>query len=299
MERAIDGDEDVERSIELTAYEKLFVYYNLMGDANTMCSAFVENTTSPWSSAMVELNRDIVLGALKFMTLRHPYLRAYLLDIHSKQDRRMYFRIMKEEDKDNNLSAKIQLEWLDIGESPREKVIEYASIFNSKVFELVAAGTSNKQAKHFLWRVQVIQFTLNSKKCYCINFVCLKAITDGMNILTLVIELMNILNAMLTDADCEEMKIRLEPVENMHVLCQTRGELFKKGEHEAKIKAINKKKMKKFAIDKKLKPKNEEIGFGLDLFKLDNQTTKSIVQLAKQHNVKITAYFQTSEMLFK
>jgi hypothetical protein len=116
-------------------------------------------------------------------------------------------------------------------------------------------------------------------------------ITDGLNITTLSIELLNILNALLTGQECDEMKNKLEPCESLYELC-IKNKLFKE-EHNTKIEELNKRPLTKFKLDNKFRSYNES-GFFLDLFKFDKTITSNMLAKCKANDVRLSGFLHTS-----
>ena len=260
-----------EKIIELTELEQLFVHFNRAGDCMTMSSAFLGTSS--------DLKPEDLMAALKIIQSRHPFLRAYLIIDNEK----MYLKIIARE---NESSKNIQLDWVETENLSRDDAIEKASAFNCKYFQ-----TSEHE---LLWRIQVIKFN-NNKTQLMINFVASGTITDGLNICTLLVELVNILNALAQNIECDEMKTKLEPMANLHTLCESRN-LFNEKKHLKKVEEIGTKMSdptnRKFLFDDKFKSDNE-IGFKLDLFRIDESTTEKILRISKSNNIRLTAYFQT------
>ena len=262
---------------ELSPFQKMVVNASNCGDFLVMGSAFIEN-----DAFIHKFNNDLVREALFHMQQRHPFLRAYL-DIQQKENL-MFIKLDNE-----NIEEKIELEWLDLSkqvdENQRKRAIDESARFDSTLFKY--------ENKDLLWKTQVITYKENSMIKYLINLVLHIAITDGINITTLTIELVNIINALITEKECDEMKIKLEPVENLHVICDQR-KLFKESHKETIQKLGNLEKVK-FNLADEL-GSNKETGFILDLFKLDKELTTNIIVKSKPHKVRLTGYFQTAAL---
>lgn len=258
-----------EKTFELTPFQKMLVNACLCGDYLVMGTAFVDSGAS--------LTKDVVMKSLVYLQARHPFLRAYL-EIY-KNENKILLKIHNEDVKD-----RIQLDWLDLTNETvtRSRLNDISAEYNSVLFNI-----GNKE---LLWRVQVIEYKENSKTRYIINLILHIAITDGFNITTMSIEMVNIINALLTNQVCDEMKITLEPIENLHALCE-KTKLFKE-EHKETIKKINAQEKVKFILDE-LFASTKETGFKLDLFPLEKELTKKIIEVSKPKNVKLTGYFHT------
>ena len=261
------------QSFELTEIDKMNFYYNYMGDILVMGTSFLE-TTQP-------ITQDHVKTALIYLQKRHPFLGAYL-DAHFKENR-FYIKF---DQQDQKVSDQIELEWLDLCDEPfsMRKLIEESSQFVSRLFTLGPG--------YLLWRVQVISYKdEQGQKKYVLNLIAQQAITDGLNIITLSIEIANILNSILTDTVCEEMKTRMEPCESLYETCK-KTRLYKE-EFQPLIDKMNNEFHPKFLLHEKFKEGNES-GLKLDFFKFDKEFTSKILAKSKQHKLRLTGFFQTA-----
>ena len=263
------------KKIELTVFEKLLVNASKFGDLIVMGSSFIESLDS-----LENFDHNLVRNALTFMQKRHPFLRAHL-EILEKENR-IFLNLDT-----MNAEEKIRLEWLDLSsdENSREHAIKEAGNFVSSLFDY--------DNNDLLWRAQVIIYEEETKIKFMINLVMNLIITDGFNITTLSIELVNIINALLTGIECDEMRIRLEPVENLYVICKER-KLFKESFRE-KIKYLNSLEKVKFNLSGFL-GSSRETGFILDFLKLSKQLTSNIIAKSKINQLKLTGYFQTAAL---
>jgi hypothetical protein len=262
------------RTFELTPLEKMFSNPCAAGDYMVMGTSFIETSGQ-------EINASLVHEALVLLQKRHPFYTAWL-DVH-KAENRMFITI---NDEDAHLfESRIQLEWLDLTNEPfsRQTLIDESNRFDSTVFVY--------SPENLLWRVQVISYKEAEKIKYVINLVVHICICDGLNITTVSIELVNILNALLTGQECDEMRNKLEPCEDLHAMCE-KTKLFRE-EHQATIQKLNNREMTKFNLDKKFRSYNES-GFYLDLFVMDKALTSSILTKCKPNKVRLTGFFQTA-----
>ena len=261
------------QTFELNDYDKIFAYLNYFGDILVMGTSFLE-TTQP-------ITKDHVKKALIYLQKRHPFLGAYL-DAHFKENR-FYIKF---DPQDQEISNQIELEWLDLSNEPfsRRKLIEESNQFNSKLFTLGPG--------HLLWRVQVISYKDEQDQIkYVLNLVVQVVITDGLNITTLSIEIVNILNSILSESVCEEMITKMEPCEGLYEICKKTC-LFK-DEFQPLIRKMNNEVHPNFVLHDKFKEDNES-GFELDFFKFDKELTSKILAKSKQNKLKLTGFFQTA-----
>ncbi len=161
-----------------------------------MGTAFVQ-TPRPIDSGLVR-------RAMAILQQRHPFFRAYLHE--ERNANRMFLKIDGTETLEKQ-EQKLELEWIDWTNETepitRQTVVDKSAQFDSIPF---VYGKD-----HLLWKCQVIAYkdVATSAVKYIINLVIHIAITDGINTTTLTIELINILNALLTDQQCDEMRIKL------------------------------------------------------------------------------------------
>ncbi len=135
------------------------------------------------------------------MKKRHPLLRA---NISHDPVLKSVNLIIK-----NKYAEDLDLEWCRI--DSRVFLTKTLEEFNSKLFEY--------EKKCLLWRCKVIEFKENGINKFCLALVLPLYITDGINITTITIELVNIINSILNDRECEEMRINLDLIDNLHVNC--------------------------------------------------------------------------------
>ena len=140
--------------------------------------------------------------ALEFLKKRHPFLRAHFEEIDSE----VYLRV-SEPPSD---SAAVTLEWTEC--TSREEAMACVQSY---------ANNLNKfTQKCLLWKCLVAEF---EKTKYAIALQLPMLITDGLNGVVLLFELTNILNAILSGRECEEMKIQLEVCPSFYELAEQRG----------------------------------------------------------------------------
>lgn len=116
------------------------------------------------------------------------------------------------------------------------------------------------------------------------------SISDGFNVTTLVIELVNIINALETGSECDETQIKLSVPESCESYCK-KAQLYRE-ELAKKVEQIAQTPTPKFVFDAKFKSANET-GFSLDLVCIDRETSDRVIKLTKKHDMRITSYYQT------
>lgn len=259
--------------LELTPYEKVVLITNLLGDFNVISSTFFEFDRS---KSDLEFNDDLVRTGLNILCKRHPYLRA---SIHvNKTDEnfiaKAHFKIAS--------SARIEFESLELSDS--NEIIKCMEDFNSKLFTINNDG--------ILWRTQLISYYENGTKKYLINLVVHLTICDGINISTLSLELINILNSLLKNHECEEMKVNLKPSLSLNELAKLKG-LFTQTQEDMVNKLSQKSGAVEFILDEKFKSLNQT-GLKINLIRLDKNLTRSLINKCKLNDVRITGCLNTA-----
>ncbi|CAF1068933.1 unnamed protein product [Brachionus calyciflorus] len=257
--------------IELTEYEKTFVNAFILGEFIVMGTSFISDRETNF-----KLNKLLVRNALVYLQKRHPYLNAYL---KIQKSENLMHLIIPYEDR----SHKIDLEWLDLTNEivDHDKLKKELAKSNSIYFKY--------DNKDLLWKVQIIEYLENGKFSYLINLIANLAITDGMNICALSVEITNIINSLIDERECEEMRVKLEPLKDMYTLCKETG-IFKKAHLEA-IQKFNQPEFAKFILPKEFS--SEKNGFNLTFFKMNSDLTEKILAKCKLTNIRITGYLQT------
>jgi hypothetical protein len=253
----------------LSEYEKSLYYYTKCGDLMVLGVAVVESSVSQHT-----LDVDVVRRGLNFMKKRHPLLRAHLE--HEPPNEDVYLIINKLEE-----SVDCELEWVNI--ETRDELNFKLEQFNSKMFHY--------DSKCLLWRCKVIRFLENNNEKYAVCLQIPLFITDGLNIIALLVELVNILNALAVDKVCDEMKIELDLVDNLNVMTE-KSHLFT----EKQKKGIESKRGDQhndFVLDKKFKS-NTDMGLKINLIKFDRDVTNKLMKMCKEKNTKPTGFMNAA-----
>ena len=146
-----------------------------------------------------------------------------------------------------------------------------------------------------MWRCLVVAYPDEFKRTqYCFSLAVHMAISDGLNVITLLIEIINIINSLETESKCDEMLVKLEPPENSISLCH-KTKLFKEEEHKKRIDELANAPIPRFLFDDMFKSENET-GFALDLLCLDQNSSERIVKMTKKYGLRVTSYFQAVTM---
>lgn len=122
---------------------------------------------------------------------------------------------------------------------------------------------------------------------YSISLVLNPCITDGINVTYVQVELINIINALETSTQCDEMQIKLAPPECFHSRV-AKSDLFRP-EFTKQIDEMS--LPPRFVLDDKFKSDNET-GFALDLICVDAATSARIITASKKHNIRVTSFYQ-------
>jgi hypothetical protein len=194
-----------------------------------------------------------------------------------------YIKILNESE--SKLNDKIEFEWLNFDNS--KSIIECMENFNSTLF--------NTNDEKLLWRSQLISYNdekNNNTKKYVLNLSIVLYICDGICISTLSLELINILNSLLTGCECDEIKTVLKLAPNLHEVVAEKG-LFNKIQQET-VELLDKKTdAVKFVLNDKFKS-NSETGLKINLIKLDKNLTKNLLNKCKTNNVRMTGCINTA-----
>ena len=256
------------KKYELSNFEKGLVEFTLKGEFLTMATSFLDITTE------IELDKikSSSLEALKHLQRRHPFLRGHL----NVEGDNVF--VVVEDDKE--AADKIDLEIIDLTKATptRRDLIDTCALFNSTEFNFLVK---------LVWRTQLIIYKEENKTKLVFNLVFPLLVIDGFSITTLSIEFVNILNALLTNKTCIEMKEQIEACGSIHEYFHKSG-LYNE-EHKKFASAL-----KSERIDFIFNPifqSIEESGFYMDLFKFDKPTSDLIISTSKKFNVRLTAYF--------
>lgn len=230
----------------------------------------------------IKLEQQLVKESLRHLLNRHPMLRAHVeQDVAVDGQRLVYLNIANVEDDSQIEKLKItdeDLVWKEI--NSRDELISHLEAFNSVKFDYT------KKCK--LWKAAVFEFTESNTRKYAIAIQLPLYLTDALNITTLSIEIVNIINALCLCIPCEEMKTQLDCVDDLYTIA-SRENIISERQFK-QIDDINRKtNRKRFNFDQFLK-KSPQIGCRLNMFHLDKCTTHILISLCKQKNVKFTGF---------
>lgn len=243
-------------------YERSLFNFNKCGDLLVFSIGILE------SYEPLNLDRNIFKKVLFFLMKRHPFLRS---KISTDQNRNLYFKINANvvNCNDDDLSF--------IHLSSRDELEDS-----------LAELTKNKlDYEKNLWRMIIFDFDENSQKKYAISFWLPLFITDGLNITALQIEIVNILNSLITNTECEEMIVSLPLTENMFEITK-RKDLIGKDQLK-KIEEINQIKTSKFKFDPLFKIENEK-GCKIKFFNFSEIQSHKLISLSKKNGTKFTGF---------
>lgn len=253
---------------ELNDFEKYCYNFAQHGDLIVMVSTIIENDCQNGN-----FDLELVKKASIIMQNRHPCLRSY---VERKHDR-VYIKLHEKNHQDM-----IKIRWHDITDQSitRDQLTSLAEKENSELFHY-----SNDS---LLWRLQVILFKENSRTKYMINFTMAFFTTDGFNMTTLTVELINILNSLLTNQTCIEMTENLEQIDGLYEYCE-RNNLVKE-KNFIEIESRNNRPHLRFLLPQKLRNPSEA-GFKLDFLKYDQENSSKMIRICKENKIRLTSFF--------
>jgi hypothetical protein len=250
--------------VELSDYEKLIYNVTSLGDFNVIGIAILDGQN-------VNLDIKIVKKALFYMYNRHPLLRARLQK--DEITKKVYFNFPTAEEKLKD-EENIQVVICELEE--QDKLTDELEAFNSIIFNY---------GECLLWRVKLIKYRHFNNYRYALALVLPFFITDGMNINALCIEIVNILNSLLTSSTCIEMNGQLELIDNLHQLINNNMLLNREG-IESRLK-YNKNVV--FNLPGKFKTIFDN-GVKINLMPLETELSKSVIETAKSRSMKLTGF---------
>jgi hypothetical protein len=274
-----------DNKFELVYLEKMKAHYCLTGNCNVMASSFLECNDAAEKEEIRPAN--VFVTALGKMQQRHPFLRA-CLEIDHEVDR-MHLVFMDDE----KAREKLDFEFLNVSNDlefkSENQLVDECAKFNVKLF--------HSNASSLLWRAQLICYKQSGEIKYLLNLCLMNILTEGLNITTLSIELVNIINCLLTNQVCPEMQIRLNVTDDIYSTCKKLN-LFSQ-EHLEMIEKLNRERQNAASNSAKLLfpetfRSQSERGFGIEFFKLDKSTMKKLKSICKLNRVKLNSYFYTA-----
>ena len=159
-------------------------------------------------------NESLVRKALDYMQKRHPLLRAHAeYDFEKSSDIHLIIN-----DENDSKTKEIDFEWINLKQSNRENMIREIENFKNKKMLF---------KNRLLWSFGLIEYNDSAKNYYSIVLKVNQSVSDGMNVSALVVEIGNIMNALINQTECDEMKIRLELEDSIYAHVE-KSQLFTK-----------------------------------------------------------------------
>jgi hypothetical protein len=271
----------MQQRVKLTVAEKAVMQINNLGDMVFLTMGVTESQQP--------LSKDHVAKALRIMQRRHPLLRAHL-DIDSENDDDWCYVICDADNDAEMLTCKLQ--WLQCDN--REQAMQAVEKFANSVFDF--------KVKDLLWHCHVAEFDTKNNK-YTIALQTAGAITDGLNGVVLLVELVTLINFVLGGQQCDEMTSRLQYPANYYDASVNGGILTDElklkleqlkseqdnaeGEHNDESPQPHAAKTKFLLPEKKFRV-GEETGARLIFFKFDIETTSKLLTACKKNNQRLT-----------
>lgn len=250
---------------KLCLLEKSLFYHCLAGDLVTLAVAVVKN------EAEMSVGDSMFKLALRYMQKRHPLLRSYIKSIDSE----LFFSVRP---LDQVQHVQLDFVYLQSQDELNDKLVE----FNSQKFERDEAA--------LWWRCRVIRLLNDQTESYlCLSIPLI--LTDGINITTLLIEIVNILNALLQGEISNEMMFELELCDNIEELCH-KYKLSTEKQLDG-MKRLKQLPGNEFLLPKELRS-TSDTGSKINLFRFNREQTESIMRACKENRVKVTGFLNAA-----
>ena len=262
-------------SYQISKLENFYLNYNKSGDLIVGATAFIE------SNQEIELTQELVRRALVYLQQRHPFLRAFYEE--NTLESKIFLKIQQQ----GSYQDKIEFEWLELSDdqSTRNEVIRNIERYTSKLIDFEDNNT-------LLWRYQVVSHIEDSKKKFAASIVIPAVITDGINIMAVLIESVNIINALLTNSECKEMKEELDI--SLGLADRVEKEQMVGDKQKETVKYWNEKPPSPFKL---LLPEyfhTNEIGLNINLLRINKDICEKLIEKSKVNGISFNSFFNTS-----
>jgi hypothetical protein len=250
---------------KLDEFKKYSLNYSKKGDLVAYGVGILKQHNS--KNAELNLNYELVSHALNYLKKRHPILRASL---EFKEENEAYLNVNDYGDSD---MRKNELEW------------SRSASGSDLITDLEAYLKQNFSytEKCLLWKCKVIHFNENNHEKYAICMV-LPVISDGTNILGLIIELVNIVNALRDNLVCDEMREEIELPSNLNDFLD-----YKHYSLPQNYKGEISENSNNFNLDQNF-TKNDSSGFELNLVRISKEKACKILALCNEKHVNLTSF---------
>lgn len=188
--------------VELNEYLKMLFNMNRCGDLLVIGMSILENIDDG-EQKNVKLDSACVKKSIEYLLKRHALLRAQI----ERVDNKVFFKLTKDDASRGEVIEGKDLVFHELS-SRREMIME---------LENLTKKLMDYDNKCKLWRAGLFSFhdeQDNGKLKYAVAFLLPLYMTDALNITALSVELANLINAVLSGVECEEMRTVMPCVES-------------------------------------------------------------------------------------
>ena len=272
--------------INTSFVERLF--YKLSKNGSCLLNGLI--ITHINENAIKFISDCIIKEAMFHLYKRHPLLQCH---IHKTRFRRKIYFAVPENDTERRTIEDMKFEKVRI--ASKEELVSILENFNVELFDY--------EKKCLMFKLKVFEWKQeNDKDFYAFSLTVPHCLSDGINITTLCIEFVNILNSLLQNIKFNEISEQLEVID-------TADDQAKKSliTDEIKAKFKNRKKNEKtikFRTSIELANKDAESSTKINLLMFDENFTNKLISYAKSNGIKLTgiltvAMFNATKELYK
>lgn len=185
--------------IELNDYLRSLFNMTRTGDLIVSGLSILENT----DNNDAKLDISVVKKSIEYLLKRHPLMRAYIERCQNK----VFFKLSNDDVSRSEVIEGVDLVSREL--SSRQEMIAQMEEFTKKNFDY--------DNKCKLWKAALYGFSDeqdNGRRKYAVVFLLPLYMTDALNITSLSLEISNLINAVLSGVECEEMRTVLPIVDS-------------------------------------------------------------------------------------
>ena len=230
------------------------------------------------SDDIKEINNDLIKETMFYLYKRHPLLQSH---IHkTKFLKQIYFSVP---DLDTERKTIQDMNFERVRVKSKCELVTVIENFDYKEF--------NYESKCLMFKLTVFEWNRqNEEVAFAFALTMPHFLSDGINIMTLSIELVNILNSLLQNKQCDEMLKELEVVDLVENLVRESDLITDemKKNYKSRWKSEN---ISNFKSPQKLANVDADLGAKINLLSFDENSTKKLISYAKLNNIKMNGVF--------
>ena len=249
------------------------ILYELSKLGSNLLNGFIITTSN---DVLKIISDDSIKKAMFYLYKRHPLLQCH---IHkTKFLKKIYFAVPENNEERKSIQ---DMKFEKVKIESRNELVNLLEKFDAELFDY--------DNKCLMFKLRVFEWKQNDKIAFVFSITVPHCISDGINITTLCIEFVNILNSILQNKECNEMSEHLNVIDTFENLIETSNIIT--DEMVERYRQRKKEKVAIFRSPEKLANISVDAGAKINLLLFDEVSTKKLIGYAKANQIKLNSVF--------